>query len=105
MSGFNNGGVAPQDVGQDLTRVVLALQELIKASYLTQQTLLNGISVNTGLPVTTVAGLPVSAPVGQMRYASNGRNSGQGAGTGTGTTVIGNGTVWTAIWSGLAVTV
>lgn len=88
----------------DLTRVVLALQELTKASYLTQQTLLNGISVNTQLPVTTVAALPATAPVGQLRYASNGRNTGEGAASGTGTMVVGNGSVWRAVWSGAAVT-
>lgn len=91
-----------------VTRIVTALQELIRASYLTQQTLAKGIPVTQSLPPLssyTVAGLPSTAAVGQLAYASNGRNTGQGAGTGTGCLVVGNGTVWNAVWSGLQVTV
>jgi hypothetical protein len=89
----------------DLTRVVVALQELIKASYLTQQTLANGLTVNTTLPASTVAALPTPAPIGQLRYAVNGRaNASQGAGAGTGCLVVGNGTTFTAVWSGITVT-
>lgn len=88
----------------DLTRVVVALQELIKASYLTQQTLANGLTVNTTLPASTVAALPTPAPIGQLRYATNGRNNGQAAGAGTGCLVVGNGTTFTAVWSGITVT-
>lgn len=102
MSGSTMGVTANQ---ADLTRVVIALQELTKAAYLTQQTLLNGISVNTQLPITTVAGLPVVAPLGGLRFASNGRNPGEGAAAGTGTMVIGTGSGWRAVWSGVAVTV
>lgn len=87
-----------------VTRLVTAMQELIKASYLTQQTLAKGLTINTTLPSYTVAGLPAVAPVGAQAYATNGRNSGQGAGAGTGTAVVGNGTVWNAVWSGAAVT-
>lgn len=102
MSGSTMGVTANQ---ADLTRVVIALQELTKAAYLTQQTLLNGISVNTQLPITTVAGLPVVAPLGQLRFASNGRNTGEGSSSGSGTVVVGNGLIWRAVWSGVAVTV
>lgn len=87
----------------DLTRVVLALQELTKASYLIQQTLLNGVTVNTQLTITTVAGLPATAPLGQLRYASNGRNTGELATAGTGCVVVGNGSVWNAIFNGTQV--
>lgn len=86
--------------GADLTRVVAALQELIKAAYLTQQTLQNGVTVNTQLPNATVANLPTSAPVGMLWFATDGRNSGQGSGAGTGCVVVGSGSVWTAVWSG-----
>jgi hypothetical protein len=89
----------------DLTRVILALQEVVKASYLTQQTLAGGLVLNTGLTSYTVAGLPASAPAGRMAYTSNGRGPGEGAGSGTGAMVVGNGVVWRAIWSGLTVTV
>lgn len=88
----------------NLTHVVNALQELTRASYLTQQTLA-ALSLNTNtLPSFTVAGLPVGAGAGRMAYASNGRNPGEGAGAGTGTAVISNGTIWKAIWSGVLVT-
>lgn len=60
-------------------------------------------AINTPLVIYTVAGLPALAPLGVLAYASNGRNNGQGAGAGTGTAVVGNGTVWTAIWSGAQV--
>lgn len=105
MSGSSPVGQGTGVNALDLTRVVIALQELTKASYLTQQTLLNGISVNTQLPITTVAGLPAVAPLGQLRFASNGRNPGEGAAAGTGTLVIGTGAGWRAVWSGVAVTV
>lgn len=95
MSGSQSG---------DLTRVVLALQDVVKALYLSQQTMANGLTVNTTLPSTTVATLPVSAPVGRMRYASDGRGPGEGAGAGTGCVVVGNGAIWRAIWSGQLVT-
>lgn len=89
----------------DLTRVVVALQELIKAAYLTQQTLANGLTVNTTLPASTVAALPTAAPVGQLLYATNGRaNASQLTGAGTGCIVVGNGTGWNAVWSGVTVT-
>lgn len=88
----------------NLTPIVNALQELTRASYLTQQTLA-GLALNTNtLPSFTVAGLPVGAGVGRMAWASNGRNPGEGAGAGTGTAVISNGTIWKAIWSGVLVT-
>lgn len=96
----NQGGV---------TRIITALQELIRASYLTQQTIAKGIAVTqTAAPFTgyTVAGLPTTAPVGQLAYATNGRAStAEGVGTGSGCLVVGNGSVWRAVWSGLAVTV
>lgn len=88
----------------DLTRVILALQDVVKALYSSQQTLAGGISVNTLLPSSTVVGLPTSAPLGTQRYVIDGRNSGQGAGAGTGCVVVGNGTNWTAVWSGATVT-
>jgi hypothetical protein len=88
----------------DLTRVVLALQELIKASYLTQTTLAGGIAINTTLSATTAAGLPATAPLGQLRYVTNGRGPGEGAGAGTGCIVAGSGSIWRAIWSGALVT-
>ncbi len=88
----------------DLTGIVLALQDIVKALFLSQQTMAGGLTVNTGLTACTVAGLPVPAPLGRLAYASNGRNTGQGAGAGTGCLVVGNGSVFTAVWSGLAVT-
>jgi hypothetical protein len=95
MSGsLDQGGV---------TRIVTALQELIKASYLTQQTL-KALTLNPPLTSYTVAGLPAVAPAGAQAYATNGRNTGQGVGAGSGTMVIGNGLVWNSVWSGLQVT-
>lgn len=97
MSGsLSEGGV---------TRIVAALQESTKALYLLQQTLAGGVTVNSSLPSFTVAGLPATAAAGTMAYASNGRGPGEGAAAGTGTVVVGNGTIWRAIWSGVAVTV
>jgi hypothetical protein len=104
MSGSTQSAIAATLGGSDLTRLVLALQESVKASYLIQQTLAKGIQTNTTAPAYTVANLPVSAPIGQLAFASNGRNTGQGAGTGTGCLVVGNGTSWTAVWSGVTVT-
>lgn len=89
---------------QDFTRLTLALQDIVKALYASQQVFSKGITVNTSLPVYTVAGLPATAPAGALAYASNGRNTGQGAGAGTGTVVVGGGTSWIAVWSGVAVT-
>lgn len=58
------------------------------------------------VPTYTVAGLPVitTANQGQVAYATNGRNTGEGAGAGTGClcTVNANG-AWAACWSGTAV--
>jgi hypothetical protein len=88
-----------------VTRIVTAMQELIKASYLTQQTLAKGLTINTTLPSYTVAGLPAVAPVGAQAYATNGRGPGEGAGAGTGCAVVGSGSIWRAVWSGVAPTV
>jgi hypothetical protein len=88
----------------NLTPVVNALQELTRASYLTQQTLA-GLVLNTNtLPSYTVAGLPVGASAGRMAYASNARNPGEGAGAGTGTLVVASAAgVWRSVWSGVLV--
>jgi hypothetical protein len=57
-------------------------------------------------PTYTVAGLPTvtSANQGQVAYATNGRNTGEGSGVGTGClcTVNANG-AWAAVWSGVPV--
>lgn len=58
-------------------------------------------------PVYMVAGLPTvtAANQGQVAYASNGRNTGEGSGSGTGCLVAVNSAgVWAAVWSGVAVT-
>lgn len=89
---------------QDFTRLTLALQDIVKASYALQQVFAKGVTVNTSLPVYTVSGLPASAPMGQLAFASNGRNTGQGVGAGTGAVVVGSGSGWIAVWSGVAVT-
>jgi hypothetical protein len=87
----------------DLTRLITVLQELVRASYLTQQTLSAGLAPTT-LKQYTVAGLPGVAVAGQMAYALNGRNPAEGVGAGTGCAVVANGSgVWKAIWSGVAV--
>jgi hypothetical protein len=96
----------------DMTRVVVALQDLVRLSAATQQTLVStqqtlaaGVAINTTLPITTVAALPATAPTGVLRFASDGRNPTEGAAAGTGCVVVGNGAgVWKAIWSGVAVT-
>jgi hypothetical protein len=102
VSGFVSGNT---DGLGNLTPVVNALQEMTRASYLTQQTLA-GLSLNTNtLPSYTVAGLPVGASAGRMAYASNGRNPGEGAGAGSGVLVIASSTgVWRSAWSGVLVT-
>lgn len=88
----------------DFTRLTVALQDIVKALYASQQILSKGLTVNTSLPVYTVAGLPTTAPMGALAYASNARNTGQAAGAGTGALVVGGGTSWIAVWSGVAVT-
>lgn len=85
----------------DLTQVVVALQA---QNILLGEILQQMRAISTPLLVYTVAGLPASAPNAVMVYASNGRNTGEGAGAGTGCVVVGNGAVWRAIWSGVAVT-
>jgi hypothetical protein len=114
MSGSNTGGNNPyigqQNLAytaqQDLTRLAVALQALVNASYVTQQTLAGGLKLNTTLPSFTVATLPTTGyPVNTIVFASNGRaNGSQGAGAGTGTPVFWNGTNWIAIWSGVTIT-
>jgi len=64
-----------------------------------------GLTVNTSVPTYTVAGLPASAPLAHLAFATNGRNPAEGVGAGTGCVVVGNGAAtWKAIWSGVAVT-
>lgn len=84
----------------DLTRVILALQDVVKALYASQQILAGGINLNAPLLLSTVAALPMPAPLAIQRFATNGRNSGEAAGAGTGCVVVGNGTTWIAVWSG-----
>lgn len=92
--------------GPGETRIVLALQDIVRNLGASQQVLAGGLTVNTSLLVTTAASLPATAPLGQLRFASNGRNPGEGGGAGTGCVVVGNGAgVWKSVWSGVAVTV
>lgn len=89
----------------NFAQLVLALQEIGRASYLTQQTL-SGLVAALGTPARyTVAGLPAvtTANTGQVAYATNGRNSGEGSGSGTGCLVTcNNAGIWAAVWSGTA---
>lgn len=60
------------------------------------------------LPKYAVAALPAvtSANEGEMAFATNCRNTGQGSGAGTGALVVVDNTgAWAAVWSGVAPTV
>jgi hypothetical protein len=110
-------GIGPGIGGnQGDTLVILALQELIKASFLTQQTLANGLPITfppgwtvatLAPPASTVALLPAVHMPGQLAYATNGcgpgQLPGQLVGTGTGCLCVANASGWTAVWSGSAV--
>lgn len=89
----------------DITRVIVALQELTRASYLTQQTLAGGLALSPVMPSYAVANLPTAPQTGQLAFATNGRNSGELAGAGSGTLVMYGAGSWKAVWSGVAVTV
>ena len=57
-------------------------------------------------PKYTVAGLPVvtAANQGEMAYATNGRNTGEGSAAGTGClATVNSAGVWAAVWSGTQV--
>lgn len=61
-----------------------------------------------GIPKSTVSGLPTvtTANQGQIAYATNARNTGEGVGAGTGALLTCNSDgVWACVWSGVAPTV
>lgn len=89
----------------DLTTLVSTIQQ--SNALITQiiGLLQKGVLVTTNLPTYTVAGLPATAAVGAMAYATNGRKSGEGAGVGTGVPVWFNASnQWFAMWSSALVT-
>jgi hypothetical protein len=102
------GGTLGSNLGlpnTDTTGIINALQ----AGNISFNALLtlfkSGITVNTAVPTYTVAGLPATAPLGVLAFATNGRaNASQGAGAGTGCLIVGSGTAWNAVWSGVTVT-
>lgn len=51
-----------------------------------------------------VASLPTAGNAGRIAWASDGRNVTQGAAAGTGCLVTDDGTIWRAVWSGVAPT-
>lgn len=97
---------------------VQQMSDLVQASSNTVRALANiaqilSLSfVNSSRPaqfaVYTVALLPTPTAIGQVAFASNGRNTGEGAAAGTGCLVqiqVKSAILtWCAVWSGVAVT-
>ena len=91
------GGVPASNIWQTLQPMAQGLQTI-------GATLKAGVTISVVLPSYAVASLPATATTGQMAYATNGRNTGEGAGAGTGCPVFWKGASWCAIWSGVTVT-
>lgn len=120
MSGVNPYGAGaqqgpPANVNvQQMADLVAAISNSVRALANIAQALQssigpNGFSKPVQLASYTVATLPAITlgNVGQIAFATNGRNAGQGAGLGTGCTVqvqnLGGTATWCAIYNGTIV--
>jgi hypothetical protein len=56
-----------------------------------------------GVATSTVAGLPAAGQAGRLRFATNGRKTGEGAGAGTGVLVYDDAVGWRRVDDGTAV--
>jgi len=56
--------------------------------------------VTGGVTSSTVAGLPPPGQVGRVRFATDGRKTGEGAGAGTGVLVYDDGVAWRRVDDG-----
>ncbi len=102
-------------VGATVDKVDAAHTLAVAAAPQTRQVVASGglqvggdLTGNVGLAlyaaVKPVAGLPASAKVGDLAFATDGRKNGEGAGSGTGTPVFWDKTgAWIAFDSGAAV--
>lgn len=59
--------------------------------------------VTGGAESFTVAGLPAAGQTGRMRFATDGRKTGEGAGAGTGVLVYDDGVAWRRVDDGTTV--
>lgn len=72
-----------------LASTIQALADRIRVLETAERTEVAG-----GVESTTVAGLPAAGQVGRLRFATDGRKSGEGAGAGTGVLVSDDGVAW-----------
>ena len=56
-----------------------------------------------GVATSTVAGLPAAGENGRLRFATDGRKTGEGGGAGTGVLVYDDGVAWRRVDDGTAV--
>ncbi len=84
----------PEDLAEIMEPILVRLRAL-EASERSE--------VTGGVQASTVAALPVAGQASRVRFATDGRKTGEGAGLGTGVLVYDDGTAWRRVDDGTTV--
>lgn len=83
---------------RDLERLMAPLASRIRALEVGERSEITG-----SVEPSTVANLPAATEAGRVRFATDGRKTGEGAGAGTGVLVYDDGTAWRRVDDGTTV--
>ncbi len=83
---------------RDVERMVQGIPPRLRALEANERSEVTG-----GVESFTVAALPAAGEGGRMRFATDGRKTGEGAGAGTGVLVYDDGTAWRRVDDGTTV--